>query len=166
MVNRVNGDRLRVSPRIQIQLVLARSSGKVHLIFGMRASENVRAKGCRVNSVFLVQLRKILDADFDEVEGVDNFAGNTVQGACKAVIGLDKSAKIEFGANGVTGCPQRLHRKYRKAVNSVPISLCFPRSRRTMRARVVRIPVELRLWLRSDQRLEPARELRSDYERG
>jgi len=92
------------------------SSAEFHLVFGMRISENVRAKGCGVNSVFLVQLRKILDANFYEVEGIDNLAEDILQGACRAVIEQGESTRRKVRRSGGTGCPQKLHRKYRKAV--------------------------------------------------
>jgi len=54
------------------------SATDFRFIFAERARVNVRAKGRAVNSVFLVQLRKMLAADFRGSAGMENLLEDVV----------------------------------------------------------------------------------------
>jgi hypothetical protein len=79
-----------------------------------RAKVTVRAKGVRVNSVFLVQLRKKVGASL--AVDADGFAGDGKELNHRGHGGtqgdLQFAGKLSRG--GVMSCPQEVHRKCRK----------------------------------------------------
>ncbi|MGA9975617.1 MAG: hypothetical protein WBP98_12475, partial [Candidatus Sulfotelmatobacter sp.] len=78
------------------------------------ARVNVRAKGRAVNSVFLVQLRKMLAADFRgsaRIKGLVRDVSLSRIGGVDSVCGTARGGKIIQA--GEVDCAQELHRKCR-----------------------------------------------------
>jgi hypothetical protein len=76
---------------------------------------NVRAKWGAVNSVFLVQLRKMLGTDFYGLTRVKELVEMCCLAAWWAWFGLRESIGVGICAGMAADCSQGLHRKCRKA---------------------------------------------------
>jgi hypothetical protein len=83
--------------------------------FCERAKENVRAKGRAVNSVFLVQLRKMLATDFPDQHGLKRLSKNVVPRRIQGLVLIAMRREEKLSDCGRADCAQRMHRKCRKA---------------------------------------------------
>jgi len=78
---------------------------------------NVRAKGRAVNSVFLVQLRKIVATDFWGSARMEGLLENMVLSRAEGLGSLcGRVSSGVFWEMGAGDCSQGLHRKCRKTV--------------------------------------------------
>ena len=137
-------------------------SPDIAIKFRLWAKETVRVKRRTVNSVFLVQLRKVGHGFSPMNPAQENsfwIADTALERACPRQLGSPRET-----LDGVaSGCPQAVHRKCRKAVAGCPSPVCwlscFGDERRTSLGAVFRILAALRCVRHSDRRWELPRKL-------